>query len=87
MWSKVDVQRDHWRWTGALNDSGYGVIWDGSRLVYAHRLAYELLVGPIPVGLTIDHTCAVRECVMPSHLEPVSHRENVQRAWRRSRAA
>lgn len=48
--------------------------------VYAHRFAYELLVGPIPEGLTLDHLCRNRACVRPSHLEPVSLSENVRRA-------
>lgn len=87
MWSKVDVGRSHWTWRGAVNDSGYGVIWDGSRLVYAHRLAYELLVGSIPDGLTIDHCCTVRLCVNPAHLEPVTQLENIKRAARRRREA
>lgn len=87
MWSKVDVGRHHWTWRGAVNDSGYGAIWDGTRLVYAHRLAYELLVGPIPSGMTIDHTCANRLCVNPAHLEAVTIRENIRRAWKRKRDA
>jgi len=46
---------------------------------YAHRFGYELLVGPIPTGLTLDHLCRVRTCVNPAHLEPVSIGENVLR--------
>lgn len=46
---------------------------------YAHRLAYEGLVGPIPEGLQIDHLCRVRNCVNPEHLEPVTSRENTMR--------
>jgi hypothetical protein len=58
---------------------GYGVLStvDGNR--YAHRLAYELLVGPIPEGLHIDHLCRRPECVNPAHLEPVTNVENIRR--------
>ncbi|TAM22401.1 MAG: HNH endonuclease [Nevskiaceae bacterium] len=35
--------------------------------------------GPIPVGFEIDHLCAVRACVNVSHLELVSHAENIRR--------
>lgn len=47
--------------------------------VYAHRFAYELLVGPIPDGLDLDHLCRNRRCVRPSHLEPVTRSVNVRR--------
>lgn len=46
----------------------------------AHRWAYELVVGPIPVGLTIDHLCRNPACVRPSHLEVVTMLENNLRA-------
>ena len=45
----------------------------------AHRMIYELLVGPIPDGLEIDHLCRNRGCVNPGHMEPVTHRENLMR--------
>ncbi|MFB3816181.1 MAG: HNH endonuclease signature motif containing protein [Candidatus Methylomirabilales bacterium] len=45
----------------------------------AHHVAYELYVGPIPPGKQLDHTCRVRCCVRPSHLEPVTQKENIRR--------
>jgi hypothetical protein len=48
----------------------------------AHRLVYELLVGPIPDGLVLDHLksrCTSRRCVRPDHLEPVTITENTRR--------
>lgn len=68
-----------WLWTGAPAATGYGVIRAGGRDTYAHRIAHELLVGPIPQGLTIDHLCMVRLCVNPEHLEPVTRAENTRR--------
>jgi hypothetical protein len=46
----------------------------------AHRLAYELLVGPIPDGLTLDHLCRTRNCINPWHLEPCTLKENQLRS-------
>lgn len=85
-WQKVERTDECWLWAGAVNDSGYGAIWDGYRLVYAHRLSYEMHGGAIPDGMQLDHLCRVRRCVNPAHLEPVTHRENIDRgvACRRS---
>ena len=85
--------------TGSLNESGYGQVWikvAGSNLLRkAHRAAYELLVGPIPDGLVLDHechnrdasclggsTCPHRRCVNPEHLAPKSKGENTRASLR-----
>lgn len=74
-----------WLWTAKMLWTGYGQFWastqrGNTRIVYAHRFAYEDAVGPIPEGLFIDHLCRVRACVNPAHLEPVTHRENTLRS-------
>ena len=74
-----------WLWLGADTAEGYGKMGiglrgDGTRrVVYAHRLAYELDIGPIPEGMTIDHLCRVRCCVNPRHLEAVTIQVNTAR--------
>jgi len=80
-WAKVERPTDDgcWPWTACLN-RGYGQFCvGGGRRVCAHRFSYELLGGPIPDGLTIDHLCRVKHCVNPAHLEPVTARENTRR--------
>lgn len=88
---RVDPQSGCWLWESALDFGGYGILWLGDgRSVRAHRFAYELLRGPIPEGLTLDHLCRVRRCVNPEHLDPCTAGENARRApnapyWVRAR--
>lgn len=73
-----------WLWTGYLHSpeaGGYGRLTVDGREVLAHRYAYELLVGPIPGGLPLDHLCRVTLCVNPAHLEPVTHAVNIHRGF------
>lgn len=66
-------------WTAYRDRRGYGKIAYNGGPVLVHRFAYELLVGPIPEGLELDHLCRNPSCWNPAHLEPVDHRTNVLR--------
>lgn len=81
-----------WPWIGALDGANYGCFRVNGRSVGAHRWFYEQAVGPVPVGLELDHLCHTgdrgclggplclhRRCVNPAHLEPVPPAENVRR--------
>jgi hypothetical protein len=81
-WAKVAKGDGCWEWTGARAPSGYGRFTDNYRQRIAHRVAYEITVGPISDDLTIDHLCGNKGCVRPSHLEPVTRGENVRRYTR-----
>lgn len=81
-YAKVEVTGFCWHWRGSLNENGYGMSYLGGGRQLAHRRMYELLVGPIPEGLTLDHLCRIRFCVNPDHLEPVTLLENLARAKR-----
>ena len=84
---KLDKTGACWLWTGAIDAGGYGRIGvGGSRTAVAHRVAFELWVGPIPDGLHIDHLCSVRACCNPDHLEAVTQAENNRRAAAANRA-
>lgn len=76
-----------WPWPGYIDENGYGRY--GKKR--AHQAAFELLIGAIPDGLELDHTChdpkecsagnkcLHRRCVNPLHLEPVSKKVNTLR--------
>lgn len=70
-----------WLWTGYCYSNGYASVEvSRCRSKLAHRISYELFVGPIPKGLELDHKCRVRCCINPDHLEPVTHAENMRRS-------
>ena len=78
-WAKVDKSGECWLWTAAIDRNGYGKFRHQGGAVFAHRVAYELEVGPVPDGLELDHLCRVPRCVRSDHLEPVTHRDNLLR--------
>ena len=49
----------------------------GSPMLYAHRVAWELVNGPIPAGWVIAHACDVPNCVNPDHLFLATQRQNI----------
>lgn len=76
-WQKVDKGDENgcWTWTASTfrERRGYGKFQAGesrknSRVVYAHRFAYEITYGPIPDGLLVCHRCDNPPCVRPDHL-------------------
>lgn len=73
---------DCWTWTGAISDRGYGRMTIEGQTVHTHRFAYQMLVGPIPPGLVIDHLCENKRCCNPDHLDAVTQGENVRRYHR-----
>ena len=68
-----------WVWQRHIN-AGYAFShFRGFTTRLAHRVSYEVFVGPIPDGLQLDHLCRNPRCVNPQHLEPVTQGENVKR--------
>lgn len=74
--NRYKIVGECWLWTGALSPNGYGTFGSGGS---AHRIIYELLKDPIPIGLQLDHLCRTRHCVNPDHLQPITVRENILR--------
>ena len=81
----IDKSGSCWEWTGRRNKSGYGLtaIRGGSEL--AHRAYWQLVVGEVPVGLCLLHSCDNKKCVNPGHLRVGTHAENMAEAKERTR--
>ena len=71
-------------WSRARDWRGYGRLRMKGRSPGAHRLAYELFVGPIPEGQVVRHRCDNPCCVNPDHLEVGTHVDNARDCIERS---
>jgi hypothetical protein len=78
-WVKVDTSGKCWLWKASITPDGYGQFKCNGKVIRPHRWSYEHFIGIIPEGLELDHLCSVPACVRPSHLEAVTHKENIRR--------
>jgi hypothetical protein len=85
-WSRVDkagAKNSCWLWKGQKIISGYGAFgrlapYNNFKTVLAHRLAWQLTNGEIPVGLFVLHKCDQKLCCNPEHLFLGTHKDNMR---------
>lgn len=85
LWPFVVKTDACWLWQGRCNNMGYGLVRRGTETILAHRLAYELTVGPIPPGLRCLHRCDVPLCCNPDHLWIGTMRDNTRDMYAKQR--
>ena len=74
-----------WEWLGKIHDHGYGLFSAHSRVLRAHRVAWEFENGPIPAGHVVRHRCDNRKCVRIDHLLIGMQGHNMDDALNRKR--
>lgn len=76
-WEKVSRTDGCWNWTGTISNQ-YGSLKVNGKDLRAHRISYEINIGPIPEGMLIDHKCHNRLCVNPTHLQLATFKQNAE---------
>lgn len=86
-WPKVQrgAADECWPWLASRDRKGYGQFEVDGKPRRAHRVAYELALGPIPTGALLLHSCDNRPCCNPAHLRPGTNRDNVRDMDQRGR--
>jgi predicted DNA-binding protein (UPF0251 family) len=81
---RIDKKTGCWLWKLSKTKDGYGrKNIPGHTTKIAHKWVWEILVGLVPDGFTLDHVkekCTRRDCVNPAHIEAVPHKENMRRS-------
>lgn len=66
-----------WLWQRSFKNNGYGQCRAWGKNMTAHKVSHLIFIGPVGDGMDVHHTCDVRSCVNPAHLQQISHKENI----------
>lgn len=75
-----------WLWTGAVNNTGYGIVSAGSGNKLVARVVFEWAVRPLAEGECVCHRCDTPSCINPAHLWAGTHQENMADKVEKGRA-
>jgi hypothetical protein len=75
-------------WTGPVDKDGYGEIYDGTKRIRVHHLAWVRVNGPVPEGILLRHVvCDNPPCCEESHLAPGTQADNIADRHQKGRDA
>ena len=75
-----------WQWKAGKSSAGYGLMWIGKKLEYAHRISYIIHNGKISPGMHVLHSCDDPGCVNPEHLHLGTNEDNIREKVERGRS-
>ena len=74
---RISISGECLRWEGATVKGGYGTLTYKQKNYRAHRFAFAVAHGRLPVGMVL-HSCDNRLCVNPGHLSEGGHSDNMR---------
>lgn len=74
-----------WIWMASCDKYGYGFIKVNGKQRHAHRVSFEIYIGPIPEGKSVLHSCDTPSCVCPYHIFSGTQSDNAQDCIRKGR--
>lgn len=74
-----------WEWDGLRDGNGYGRLWTGERVEFAHRVMYREHHGHLPDDADMMHQCDNPPCINPAHMRLGDDQLNAQEKVQRSR--
>lgn len=85
--SRRNIIGDCWEYNGTLDSGGYGMVSVLAKKMKVHRVAWEILRGPILEGMKVLHRCDNTRCFNVEHLFIGTQLDNINDMFAKGREA